>query len=106
MIAPTTTSRLAISTGASRSVVRRRERCIAFAVLSEADANICSIQMAYPGHLRERARELRVTKKLSLDEIAERLALPKTTVYLLFVFSTTLIRTPTGYERSGPARWT
>jgi AcrR family transcriptional regulator len=28
-----------------------------------------------------RARELRVTKKLSLNEIAERLALPKTTVY-------------------------
>jgi AcrR family transcriptional regulator len=37
--------------------------------------------MAYPAYLRERARELRVTKKLSLDEIAERLALPKTTVY-------------------------
>jgi hypothetical protein len=50
-------------------------------VLSEADANICSIRWAYPGYLRERARELRVTKKLSLDEIAERLALPKTTVY-------------------------
>jgi AcrR family transcriptional regulator len=37
--------------------------------------------MAYPAYLRERARELRVTKHLSLDEIAERLALPKTTVY-------------------------
>lgn len=37
--------------------------------------------MAYPAYLRERARELRVKKKLSLDEIAERLALPKTTVY-------------------------
>lgn len=37
--------------------------------------------MAYPAYLRARARELRVTKKLSLDEIAERLALPKTTVY-------------------------
>jgi transcriptional regulator with XRE-family HTH domain len=37
--------------------------------------------MAYPAYLRERARELRVAKKLSLDEIAERLALPKTTIY-------------------------
>jgi transcriptional regulator with XRE-family HTH domain len=37
--------------------------------------------MAYPAYLRERARELRVKNKLSLNEIAERLALPKTTVY-------------------------
>jgi AcrR family transcriptional regulator len=37
--------------------------------------------MAYPVYLRERARQLRTTKRLSLDEIAERLALPKTTVY-------------------------
>jgi transcriptional regulator with XRE-family HTH domain len=37
--------------------------------------------MAYPAYLRERARALRVEKKLTLDEIAERLALPKTTVY-------------------------
>jgi transcriptional regulator with XRE-family HTH domain len=41
--------------------------------------------MAYPAYLRERARELRVAKKLSLDEIAERLALPKTTVYYWIV---------------------
>ena len=31
--------------------------------------------------MREKARELRIKKKLSLLEIAERLALPKTTVY-------------------------
>jgi hypothetical protein len=37
--------------------------------------------MAYPAYIRERARELRVTKKLTLDEIAERLVLPKTTVW-------------------------
>ena len=37
--------------------------------------------MAYPAYLWERARELRVKNKLSLDEIAERLALPKTTVW-------------------------
>ncbi len=37
--------------------------------------------MAYPSYLRERAQELRTEKHLSLIEIAERLALPKTTVY-------------------------
>ena len=37
--------------------------------------------MAYPAYLRARARELRITKHLSLNELAERLALPKTTVY-------------------------
>ena len=41
--------------------------------------------MAYPTYLRERARELRTAKHLSLDEIAERLALPKTTVYYWIV---------------------
>jgi hypothetical protein len=41
--------------------------------------------MAYPRFLRERARELRVNQHLSLDEIAERLALPKTTVYYWIV---------------------
>src|SRR5437588_5474857 len=37
--------------------------------------------MAYPAYLRDRARELRTTKQLSLDELAKRLALPKTTVW-------------------------
>jgi hypothetical protein len=37
--------------------------------------------MAYPRYLRERAREMRTKEKLSLIEIADRLALPKTTVY-------------------------
>ena len=37
--------------------------------------------MAYPAYVRAKARKLRVEKHLSLDEIAERLALPKTTVY-------------------------
>lgn len=36
--------------------------------------------MDYPAYLRERARDLRVKNRLSLDEISERLALPKTTV--------------------------
>jgi transcriptional regulator with XRE-family HTH domain len=37
--------------------------------------------MAYPAYLKERARELRIKKQLTLDELAERLALPKTTVW-------------------------
>jgi hypothetical protein len=37
--------------------------------------------MTYPLYLKERARWLRITKRLSLDEIAERLALPKTNLY-------------------------
>ena len=37
--------------------------------------------MAYPAYVREKARQLRVEKHLSIDEIAARLALPKTTIY-------------------------
>ncbi|HEV3378414.1 MAG TPA: hypothetical protein VG126_14170 [Thermoleophilaceae bacterium] len=37
--------------------------------------------MAHPAYLREKARELRVERRLSIVEIAERLALPKTTVF-------------------------
>ena len=37
--------------------------------------------MAHPAYLRTKARELRIKKHLSLDEIAEHLALSKTTVY-------------------------
>jgi AcrR family transcriptional regulator len=37
--------------------------------------------VAYPAYVREKARELRLEKHLSLDEIAARLALPKTTIY-------------------------
>jgi AcrR family transcriptional regulator len=37
--------------------------------------------MAYPVYVREKARRLRVDRELSIDEIAERLALPKTTIY-------------------------
>jgi transcriptional regulator with XRE-family HTH domain len=41
--------------------------------------------MAYPRYLRERARALRTEKHLSLNEIADRLVLPKTTVYYWIV---------------------
>ena len=37
--------------------------------------------MTYPPYLREKARCLRTERKMSLDEIAERLALGKTTVW-------------------------
>jgi hypothetical protein len=37
--------------------------------------------MAHPAYIREKARELRVERQLSIVEIAERLALPKTTVF-------------------------
>jgi hypothetical protein len=37
--------------------------------------------MAYPAYLRARARELRLKHHLSLDELAQHLALPKTTIY-------------------------
>jgi hypothetical protein len=50
-------------------------------VPSERHANLRSRAMAYPAYLRERARELRIKKPLSIDELAERLAVPKTTVY-------------------------
>jgi hypothetical protein len=37
--------------------------------------------MAYPAYVREKARALRAERRLSIVEIAERLALPKTTVF-------------------------
>jgi hypothetical protein len=37
--------------------------------------------MAHPAYLREKARKLRTQHKLTLDEIVERLALPRTTVF-------------------------
>ena len=35
----------------------------------------------YPDYIRDKARELRTERNLSIDEIAERLALPRTTVF-------------------------
>jgi hypothetical protein len=37
--------------------------------------------MAYPAYLRDKARRLRTENKLSIVEIADRLALPKTIWY-------------------------
>jgi transposase-like protein len=37
--------------------------------------------VAYPDYIREKARELRLERRLSIVEIAERLGLPKTTIF-------------------------
>lgn len=37
--------------------------------------------MSHPAYLRAKARELRVERSLTIDEIAERLALPRTTIF-------------------------
>ena len=37
--------------------------------------------MTHPPYLRDKARAIRVEKRLTIDEIAERLALPRTTIY-------------------------
>jgi transposase-like protein len=37
--------------------------------------------MAYPAYVREKARQLRIEKKLTIDELAERLAISRTTIY-------------------------
>ncbi len=37
--------------------------------------------MAHPAYLREKARALRGAQRLTIDELAERLALPRTTIY-------------------------
>jgi excisionase family DNA binding protein len=45
---------------------------------------MCSVKgliVAYPAYIREKARELRVRKNLTIDELAERLAIPRTTIY-------------------------
>jgi hypothetical protein len=37
--------------------------------------------VAYPGYIRDKARQLRQTKQLTIDELAACLALPRTTIY-------------------------
>jgi transposase-like protein len=37
--------------------------------------------MTYPVYVKEKARQLRVDKRLTIDELAERLAIPRTTLY-------------------------
>jgi Protein of unknown function (DUF2877) len=56
---------------------------IAAGATPDPSGNQCEhmFAMAYPGYVREKARQLRVERRLSIVEIAERLALPKTTVF-------------------------
>jgi transcriptional regulator with XRE-family HTH domain len=37
--------------------------------------------MAHAAYIREKAREMRTDRRLTLDQIAERLALARTTIY-------------------------
>jgi AcrR family transcriptional regulator len=37
--------------------------------------------MTHPAYIRAKARELRIERRLTIDEIAERLALPRTTIF-------------------------
>jgi len=37
--------------------------------------------MAHPAYLRDKTRSLRVEKRLTIDELAQRLALPRTTIF-------------------------
>ena len=37
--------------------------------------------VTHPDYIREKARSLRISKRLTIDEIAERLALPRTTIF-------------------------
>ena len=37
--------------------------------------------LSHPPYIRDKAREMRVARNLSIDEIAERLALPRTTIF-------------------------
>jgi hypothetical protein len=37
--------------------------------------------MAHPAYIREKARQLRAAKRLTLDELADRLSVPRTTIY-------------------------
>ncbi len=38
-------------------------------------------RLAYPAYVRDKARQLRSEQKLTIDELAERLAIPRTTIY-------------------------
>lgn len=55
-------------------------RARARSVLSARGANICS-NMAHAPYIREKARSLRVERKLTIDELSERLALSRSTIY-------------------------
>jgi hypothetical protein len=39
------------------------------------------LKMAYPAYVKDKARQLRTEKKLTIDELSERLMIPRTTVF-------------------------
>jgi len=53
----------------------------------------------YPPYLREKARQLRRERKLAIDELAESLALPRTTIYY-WVRGVLAVRTNDTYFRA------
>ena len=57
--------------------------------------------MAHPDYIREKAIQLRIEKKLTIDEIAERLSLGKTTIYY-WVNHLEIPRKP-GFDGMSPA---
>jgi hypothetical protein len=59
--------------------------------------------MAYPAYIREKAQRLRREKKMTIDEIAECLALPRTTIYY-WVRDMPIPRTPRQIEGSARGR--
>jgi hypothetical protein len=69
----------AARTAASANAPGFRAEAVAPRVVSQAGANIRS--MAHPAYLRETARALLVRRKLTIDELAERLALSRSTIY-------------------------
>ena len=40
-----------------------------------------AFDVAYPAYIREKARSMRIERRLTLDQLAERLALPRSTIY-------------------------
>jgi transcriptional regulator with XRE-family HTH domain len=62
---------------------------------------MCSV--THPAHLRDKARYLRTRRKLTLDQIAERLALPRTTIYY-WIRDLPVPRTVTNSDRRQAAR--
>jgi transcriptional regulator with XRE-family HTH domain len=55
--------------------------------------------MSHPAYLRSKARELRAARSLTIDEIAERLALPRGTIYD-WVRDLPIIRSPVVSSRT------
>ena len=60
--------------------------------------------MAYPPYLREKARRLRVEKRLTIDELAQCLAPSRTTIYY-WVRDLPPARSPSGVDDLTRQQW-